>query len=132
MNAHPLIFILALFGIAESIYLFYQRKKKRPPVCVIGNDCAVVWESPYSKTFGVGNEVLGIIFYATMAVLEYSIVWGTYDPLLPLGEMILLAGGLVMSCYFLYVQWHLIRAWCFWCTLSVYLVWGMVWVWIVL
>lgn len=122
---HKIILILALVGIATAIYLFIQRVKKRPPVCVIDSDCATVWESPYSKTFGVGNEVFGFVFYATSAAIELALFLGSTDLRLVLGELVFLAGGFVMSCYFIYLQWRVIRAWCFWCTFSAVIVWAM-------
>lgn len=126
MSTHFIIFILSLVGISESIYLIYERSKKRAPVCVIGTSCETVWMSPYSKTFGVENETLGIIFYATIALVESALFFLNYDPLLALGESMILTGGAVMSCYFVYVQWRVIKAWCFWCTLSALIVWVMV------
>ncbi len=126
MNAHLIIFTLALVGVGEALYLIYERKKKRLPVCVIGTSCETVWRSPYSRTFGVENETLGIIFYTVIAMVEGALLLLRYDPLLVLGESIILAGGAVMSCYFVYVQWRIIKAWCFWCVLSAIIVWVMV------
>lgn len=126
MNIHLIILVLAVVGVLEAIYLLIQRKKKRPPVCVIGGSCTTVWESPYSMTFGVGNEVLGIIFYSTVAILEAVLILGAYDPILAIGEWVILVGGSVMSAYYIYLQWRVIRAWCFWCTISALIVWVMV------
>lgn len=125
MITHFIILILALIGIGESLYLNQSHRKKKALVCVIGNDCAKVWESPYSKTFGVSNEILGIIFYATMAVIEGTLLLGDNFMFMILGEYLLLVGGFIMSCYFLYIQWHVIRAWCFWCTSSAVIVFIM-------
>lgn len=125
MNTHLIIFILSLIGVAEALYLNYERKRKRPPVCIIGNDCAKVWASPYIKTFGVSNEILGIIFYAVMAVVEWTLFFGDTSFFMVTGEYIFLFSGTLMSFYFFYVQWRLIKAWCFWCTLSAVIVWTM-------
>ncbi|MDO8604512.1 MAG: vitamin K epoxide reductase family protein [bacterium] len=126
MYTHLIIFILALIGIGVCLYLNYERKRKRPPVCVIGNSCATVWESPYSKIFGVSNEILGIIFYATLAVVEWSIISGNISEQIIIGEIMILVGGIAMSTYYLFVQWRVIRAWCFWCTLSAIIVFLMI------
>lgn len=126
MNVHLFIFILSLVGAGDSLYLIYERKKKRAPICVIGTSCETVWKSPYSRTLGVENETLGIIFYTVIAMTEGALFLLRYDPLLVLGESIILAGGAVMSCYFVYAQWRIIKAWCFWCTLSALIVWVMV------
>ena len=126
MDIHLIIFILSLAGFAEALYLNYECRRHRTPVCLIGDQCQIVWDSPYSKTFGVSNEVLGLIYYATLAVVEWVIFSGDTSSLMAMGEYIILLGGAVMSCYFFYVQWRLIKAWCFWCTLSAVLVWAMV------
>ncbi|MFZ2303809.1 MAG: vitamin K epoxide reductase family protein [Minisyncoccia bacterium] len=126
MDVHLIIFVLALVGVAESLYLNHERRRKRHPVCVIGHDCGKVWDSPRSKTFGVSNEIFGIIFYATVAVVEWSIFSGSASQSMIIGEYIILTGGTVMSAYFIYLQWRIIRAWCFWCTFSAIIVWTMV------
>ena len=125
MDIHLIIFILSIVGLIEALYLNYECRRHRAPVCLIGDQCSVVWDSPYSKTFGVSNEILGLIYYATLAVVEYSIFLGDTSLQMMAGELIILVGGAVMSCYFFYVQWRLIKAWCFWCTLSAIIVWLM-------
>lgn len=126
MDLHLIIFILALAGFAEAVYLNYECRRHRAPVCVIGNNCSTVWDSPYSKTFGVSNEVLGLVYYSTLAVVEWMIFTGDTSSLMATGEYMILVGGAVMSIYFFIVQWKLIKAWCFWCTLSAVVVWVMV------
>lgn len=126
MNTHLVIFVLALIGICEAIYLAYCRSKNRIPVCIIGDKCGSIWESPYSRTFGVPNEILGIIFYSIVANIEWVIFLGNISPLVLAGEYAVILSGFIMSCYFLYLEWRIIRAWCFWCTLSAVIVWVMV------
>ena len=126
MNGHIIIFILALVGIAESLYLNYERKRKRPPVCVIGNDCGKVWESSYSKTFGLSNEILGLIYFATVAVIELSLFSDIISSSIVIGEDLVLFSGAIMSSYFIYIQWRIIKAWCFWCSLSGIIVLAMI------
>jgi len=118
MNAHIIILILALVGFGESCYLIYERKRKRPPVCVIGNECGEVWASPYSRTLGIPNEILGVVFYTVIAVVEVLLYRGDTSLVLINGEYAILIAGTFMSCYFTYLQWRVICAWCFWCTLS--------------
>jgi len=118
MISHFTILILSIIGLCVSLYLNYEHKRKRPPVCVIGSDCDTVWMSPYSRTFGVSNEVYGIVFYITVAVIEGTFLWGAESFFTEIGEYLVLAVGFLMSCYFVFLQCRVIRAWCFWCTLS--------------
>lgn len=126
MNEHLIIFILAVIGIGEALYLAYMRRKARIPVCIVGSDCGVIWKSRYSKTLGVPNEILGVIFYITVAIFEWLIFSGSTLSLLAVGESVILVFGFLMSCYFLYLEWRVLRAWCFWCTLSAMIVWAMI------
>lgn len=126
MDIHLIIFILALVGVLESLYLNYECRRHRAPVCLIGDECHLVWDSPYSKTFGVSNEILGLIFYVAVATVELDILSGDSSQLMAVGEYLALFGGAIMSCYFLYIQWRVIKAWCFWCTLSAIIVWAIV------
>lgn len=125
MNVHLIILLLTFVGVGDSLYLNYERRRKRPPVCVIGHGCGEVWESPYSTTLGISNEILGIIFYTTLAVIEWTLLIGDTSALMGIGEALFLAVGSLASCYFVFLEWRVIRAWCFWCTLSAIIVWTM-------
>ncbi|MAF34590.1 hypothetical protein CMO91_01965 [Candidatus Woesearchaeota archaeon] len=68
--------IIASVGLALSLYAFYVEGKttKKPAVCDISSkvSCSKVLTSPYSKTFGVKNSVLGVAFYIVVLVMVYS------------------------------------------------------------
>lgn len=125
MSVHIILFGLAILGILESLYLNYECRRNRAPVCLIGDECHIVWESPYSKTFGVSNEILGLVYYTVIAAIEASLLLGDTSYQMIFGEYFFLIAGSFMSCYFFYVQGRLIKAWCFWCTLSAVIVWIM-------
>ena len=93
MNTHLIIFILALIGVAEALYLNYECRRHRAPICVIGDQCSIVWDSPYSKTFGVSNEILGLVFYVAVATMELDIFSGDTSQLMATGEYLALFGG---------------------------------------
>jgi len=57
-----LIFILALIGIVETIYLIHQRKKQAKLVCLLGKNCHIVLESKYNKILGIHNDIAGLFF----------------------------------------------------------------------
>ena len=126
MTSTIIIFLLALIGIGESAYLFFTRTRGTSPVCIIGNECHTVLEDRHNKTFGVQNDLLGIIFYTTSSLVALGIILSAFSSV-PFAEIqeILIAGGTVMASYYLYLQWRVIRAWCFWCTMSAVNVWVM-------
>ena len=125
MNVHIIVLISAFLGMGITTYLRVQHLRKKPPVCPIGEGCEVVSESPYSKTMGIGNDILGFLFYATVVVFELALINGCTAPLVIVAERVLLGTGASMSVYFTFIQWRIIKAWCFWCLSSAFLTWIM-------
>lgn len=119
MTPHALLFTIAAIGISETSYLIRKRKAGERPVCLIGERCHEVLESKWSRLFGVPNDVLGLLFYSMVSVLLAFLL--IEIPPLGLWEMLIkisIAGGMAMSLVLLFLQWKVIKAWCFWCVLS--------------
>ena len=119
MTSIALLFTLAAIGIAETAYLIRKRIEAEKPICPIGGGCAQVLNSQYNRIFGIHNDVLGMLFYCAVAVWTGLLVVGA-EPLFAWNLLIAVAigGALVMSAYFVYLQWRVIHAWCFWCLMS--------------
>ena len=126
MTALALIFTLAAIGISVTAYLIEKRKKEEVPVCFIGQDCHSVLSSKYNKTLGVHNDVLGFAYYHFEIVLVGTLVLGINSgfPLVNLAYFTILIGALI-SVYFTFIQWRILKAWCFWCLMSAFTTWGM-------
>ncbi|MCR4312154.1 MAG: hypothetical protein NUV56_02605, partial [Candidatus Uhrbacteria bacterium] len=119
MTAFAFLFTLAAIGMAETSYLIKQRRSGEHAVCVIGKGCSDVLESKYNQFFGLYNDVLGFIFYCVMAGISASVVIGLYSSaLLSKLAFLALAGATLMTLRFIYLQWRVIRVWCFWCLMS--------------
>ena len=119
MTAHALLFTLACIGISETVYLIRKRWENEKPVCYIGGSCGVVLSSKWNKIFGIHNDILGLFFYVTLSVITAFLVIGV-EPVL-LWEKIAYAAigsGALMSVYFVFLQWKVIKVWCFWCLMS--------------
>lgn len=119
MTAHALLFTIASIGIAEVVYLIGTRKAHEHPVCPIGGGCTIVLESKYNRLFGIHNDILGLMFYVSMSILMAFLVlrlepMAWWEGLVQL----LVVGAVLMSLLFLYLQWRVIKAWCFWCIMS--------------
>lgn len=125
MDVHIIVLIAAFLGIGITSYLRIQHWRKKPPVCVIGEGCEVVAESPYSQTFGIGNDILGFLFYVAVVILEVGVMNGCNSSFVIVAERVLLGTGASMSLYFTFLQWRVIKAWCFWCMSSAVLTWIM-------
>lgn len=126
MLAIIVIAALSLVGIGETTYLIRKRIKMERPICVIGDSCATVLESKYSKLFLIPNDVLGLLAYMAILILSaFSITNLWPSPFLVLGITALVAVGSAASFIFAYLQWRVIKAWCFWCLMSAFTLWAM-------
>lgn len=120
LTAHALLFTIAAIGISETSYLIRKRIAAQKPVCPIGEGCETVLNSKYNRLFfGIHNDLAGMAFYVAFAALIAFIVIGAgpAETWLLFANLMLL-GATAMSLIFTYLQWRVIRAWCFWCLMS--------------
>ncbi|MBI5045531.1 MAG: vitamin K epoxide reductase family protein [Candidatus Niyogibacteria bacterium] len=114
-----IILSMAAIGIGETIYLIKKRLAVEPPICVIGYECRKVLESEYSSILGVHNDTLGLSFYIMVAALDILLALGINPKnIIDLLLEIIIVSGTITSAALLYLQWRVIRAWCFWCVVS--------------
>jgi len=126
MTVYALLFTLSAIGISETAYLIKKRLLAEKPFCVIGDDCALVFSSKYSRIFIIPNDVMGLLFYVFTSFLTAFLVIGVepvilWDLLMKLTVVL----GAIMSLFFTYLQWKVIKAWCFWCLMSAFTIWLM-------
>ncbi|MBI4992651.1 MAG: hypothetical protein HZC26_00740 [Candidatus Magasanikbacteria bacterium] len=126
MTAYVLLFTLAVIGVSETVYLIRKRMAAEKPVCLIGGNCGLVLESKYHKLFGVHNDILGLLFFVATLFISGFLVIGVgpavfWSLLLKLS----IAIGSLLSLVFTYLQWKVIKAWCFWCLMSAFTIWLM-------
>lgn len=120
LTSDALLFTAAAIGIAESSYLIRTRIMAQKPVCPIGHDCALVLNSKYNRLFfGVHNDIGGMAFYLAFATLMALMVIVEPVPAF-LSQLvpILLASATFFSLVLIFIQWRVLRAWCFWCLMS--------------
>ncbi len=118
-----LILIIALGGVVETIYLLHKRRLADHPICPMGGRCDLVLTSKYNKTLGVHNDIAGLVFYLFFVVLAILFLFEYQFILIYKSVILATAGGIlavatVMSLGFIYLQWRVIKAWCFWCLMS--------------
>lgn len=126
MTTEALIFTLSALGISETVYLIKKRALLQKPVCPIGEDCLKVLESKYNKIFIVPNEAVGLLFYIVCSLIAAFLVIEVQP--LPLWNIIikvLVASGSLFSVFLTYLQFKVIKAWCFWCLMSAFTIWLM-------
>jgi len=121
-----LLLILSIVGVVETIYLIRRRVSQKRPICIVGHECHKVLESKYNKTLGIYNDVTGLVFYM-MVALAIALLFVGIEPIIWWDRLArtLVAGGVLISLYFIYIQWHVIKAWCFRCLMSAFTVFLM-------
>jgi len=126
MISYALLFTLSAIGISETAYLIRKRIASEKPICPIGDNCALVLTSKYNKIFSIPNDILGLLFYITASFIASFLVIGV-EPLVLWSFIFKLsiALGSLLSLFLIYLQWRVIRAWCFWCLISAFTIWLM-------
>ena len=121
-----LLFTLSAIGISEAVYLIRKRIASEKPVCPIGGGCETVLTSGYSKLFIIPNDILGLLVYIAICFTAAFLVIGIQPVFIwNFFLNILVAIASLMSLFLTYLQWRVIRAWCFWCLMSAFTIWLM-------
>lgn len=126
MTSFALLFTLSAIGISEAVYLIRKRIASEKPVCPIGEGCAAVLTSKYSKMFIIPNDILGLLSYIIISFIAAFLVIGV-EPVFLWNFVlkILIVTASLMSILLTYLQWRVIHAWCFWCLMSAFTIWLM-------
>jgi len=111
------ILLLSVIGFAISLYGFYieEQLKKNPaykPLCDLSDkaSCTKPIKSSFGKIFGVSNTIIGMIFYAGIALLTCL----GYHQLVLIGAI----GACVVSVFLAYILYFKIKTICLICTLT--------------
>lgn len=114
------IVFIAFGGFLLSLFLFHKKRRKSEPfVCPLHGRCSEVIHSDYSKFLGIPVEVIGLVYYALIAlghglVLAFPQTVSWFD--LPL--LIASATAFLFSLYLTFIQIVALRKLCTWCLLS--------------
>ena len=126
MTSLALLFTLSAIGISETVYLIRKRMLSEKPICPIGEGCVTVLTSKYSKVFIIPNDVLGLLSYIVISLISAFLVIDIQPMFLwDFIIKVLVAVAALISIFFTYLQWRVIRAWCFWCLMSAFTIWLM-------
>lgn len=114
------IILIALIGFAISLYSYYLEQKLKndenfKASCDINDriSCTRPMLTPYSHFFYFSNSILGMIFYAAVALLAFF----GFSKLV----LVLAIGGMIASCVLAYLLYFEIKSFCMVCT-SLYIV----------
>lgn len=101
--------LLAVAGVAVSLYLTYIKLSADPFICGLG-DCGKVATSEYANIFGIPVALFGVGFYFILLFLIFNNLRKL--------EMYWLLWGILFSSYLTYLELFVIKAICGWCVIS--------------
>ncbi len=116
------ILFLALAGAADAGYLLVQTVSGKAVVCPsvpVGrfnlNQCNIVLATPYAKFLGLPTALYGLVAYLLFAIL----ILYELNKMRTMKILMYLSGaGFLVSVYFIYLQFFVINALCFYCLTS--------------
>ena len=113
--------VLAFSGLIDASFLVYKHitKEKKPMACPLNGECTKVTEGEFSKTFGVRNDILGILYYITaLTGILFTIYFPSSRKLIYTLLLLMTVGGLSFSSFLVYIQARVIKQYCFYCLIS--------------
>jgi len=127
--AAGLLLVLVAIGFADTIYLVVKAATGGPVVCNVVEGCSVVLESKWATIGGIPTAIYGLGFYGLLAVFAIAYtIWRDHQILL----LMALAStiGVIVSAFFVYLQFFVIGAICAYCMLSAVIttaIFGLAW-----
>jgi uncharacterized membrane protein len=97
--------ILGIIGLILSFLIFYSKERNKKLICFIGKDCNKVIHSKYARTFGLRNEIIGMIFYL-LVIINVPYLW------------VISLVALVSSIYLFIIQVFKLKEYCDYCILT--------------
>lgn len=116
------VIFIGLAGFLLASYIYRKKKKKKHLVCPLKSNCDTVINSDYSRILGIRLEVLGMIYYAAIAI-GYGLVNNSLSISSVLSNILLPFSffAFIFSLYLISVQAFVLRQWCTWCLFSAFL-----------
>jgi len=125
---YKIIFLLFVISLASSIILFLLPNSN---ICTMEKMCDTVLNSQYAETFGIKNDLFGIVIFSFMSLITISHLTKPKkykEGIIKTGIFI----GSIIAIYFLYLQYFVLHTYCQYClvvdfsllsSLSIILIW---------
>ncbi len=115
---HAFIILLGLSGFILASFIHRKKSAKKKLVCPMRSNCETVIHSDYSKLMGIPVEVLGMSYYAFIALAYgvYHII--SLPDFIPIILSATSLSAVIFSTYLISVQAFVIKQWCTWCLTS--------------
>lgn len=108
--------LVALVGLADSVYLTVQHLSGKSVKCTVTNGCSAVLGSKYAMIAGIPTAAFGALAYFAAFSLATLAVFG-YEQART-GLAILVVPMFLMTCWLFYLQAFVLHAFCEFCLLS--------------
>lgn len=111
--------VLAVIGVMISSYLMLKHRQEKPLVCPLDHDCSTVTESRWSHLFYLRNETLGLLFYLSLLIgISVSLISPLRASTIYVLFSFVSSVVILVSSFLVYVQFKIIKDYCFYCLLS--------------
>jgi uncharacterized membrane protein len=108
--------VIALIGLADSIYLTVHHYTAEPVPCSILTGCEQVLTSAYAEMYGIPTAAFGIMAYLAAFVLALLTVFGKRQMWNLFGALVVVMAA--FTAYLIYLQGYVIEAFCQFCLIS--------------
>lgn len=108
--------LIALIGLADSVYLTVQHLTGKSVKCTVTNGCSAVLGSKYAMIAGIPTAAFGALAYFAAFSLATLAVFGYQQA--RTGLALLVVPMFLMTCWLLYLQAFVLHAFCEFCLLS--------------
>ncbi len=114
------VVVLGVCGFLVAKHIRNHKKKATPLVCMVGFDCHTVVHSDYSRFFGIPVEILGMLYYAFVALTYGVLIFlpNITPDIFGVFMIILSKVAFLFSLYLIGVQLFILKKGCSWCIVS--------------
>lgn len=116
---------LSLLGVADSLFLTWEKLTGFLPRCSEYFKCDTVLTSRWSSIGSIPTSVLGIFFYSAVFILCVSLfldkknfIVSTFTLSLDKVLSVLTIVGILFSITFIFIMGVILKAWCLYCLFS--------------
>lgn len=113
--------LIAVGGFSIAWYIRSHKRQTKPLVCPFKSNCEAVIHSDFSRFAGIPVEILGLFYYAAIALTYLTFALRPElkaVPWLTFGSLTLTTAAFLFSLYLTFIQAFTIREWCTWCLFS--------------
>lgn len=108
--------IVAVAGLADSIYLTVKHFTAEPVPCSILEGCEQVLTSQYAEMFGIPTAAFGVAAYLLAFVLAVLAAFGKRQAWTLFGALVVVMA--IFTAWLVYLQGYVIEAYCQFCLIS--------------